>query len=125
MAVIAVDRVGNLLLSATTQIEVTAFGHLPWPLARSEYAAQLLTECLGITAHLVSLAPLAPTPEISGARVSVSLACFSQAMLAALATTRLGIVHFSALPALSDLHGPVLRLILAANILQPVLAKFA
>lgn len=120
----AADTGGNLLLATSTRIEATAFDHLPAPLARCEYAEQLLRESIGQTAPLAELPALPPQPATAGARVSVYLARFSPALLQALASPDFAVMHITALPAFADLHGPILRMLLAGNILQPAFAKF-
>lgn len=125
VAVIAADATGNLLLAASTHIEVTAFGHLPAPLARCEYAERLLHERTGQTASLAELPPLPPQSATAGARVNTYIARFSPALLSALSTSALTPVHISALPQLADLHGPILRILLANGILQPAFARFS
>lgn len=113
VAILASDTAGSLLLSVQDVIEVTAFGHVRAGMARHGFAESLLREKLGQSGALAEIGAIAPRPATYGALLTVYMACFSPAMLAALADSGLALTAVESLLGLADLHGPVLKLVLS------------
>lgn len=113
VAALAVDNSGMLLLFAGDTLEPTGFGHVPVSMARDEFTEILLQKKLGQSGRLAEIGAIYPSAATLGGVLTVYAASFSPAMLAALANSELVAVSAEALPQLSDLWGPVLRLVLA------------
>ena len=113
VAVVAASDTEMLLQVTGETLEPTAFGHLPRGSAREDFAEKLLGH-LPARGNLVELGAIFPHEAACGAVVTVYVASFSRAMLSAIAGNNLELIMRKSVFQLADLHGPVLRLVMAS-----------